>query len=244
MVDISGIDIILACWLIDQDTWDMTKSSISSLKELGDNRLIVVDNASPMGGGYLREVADIYIRNQTNLGYAPANNQALKLVQSEYVCFAQNDTFPYKNALSVSKEILDEHKDVATVHIKMGINGEDLVLGEDVWVTGKERWCSFSFFVARRSAIDFLDENYIMANYEDYDFLQNVRTKGFKTAYTNKTGYIHNDSYTQRKLDQEERQKWADINKEYFKSKWGDYPDECFQKQFSEQWEVPWRPFP
>lgn len=243
MVDVQPIDTVMAAWIIDQDLLDHTQRAVESLKGLGGMRLIVVDNDSLMGGGYLRNESHIYIKNSHNLGYAPAMNQGIKLSSSDLVCFAENDILVSPNAFDVAREVLKDPK-IGSLHYRMALYDEPLKLGSQTWTTGKERWCTFSFFVIKKEALPpgLLDENYIMANYEDYDFLQYVRTVGkWQTAYTNRACYAHHDSYTQRKTDQTKRQQFADKNREYFKKKWGEYPDECFQKQFPDQWKQDWR---
>jgi hypothetical protein len=66
--------------------------------------------------------------------------------------------------------------------------------------------------------------------------------KIFKTAYTNKACYQHLDSHTAKKIP--EREENDRKNREYFKTKWGEYPEVLFEKEFPEQTKENWRPFP
>ena len=247
MVEVQKIDTVLAAWIVSQDVWDLTRNAIDSLKRLNGIRLIIVDNASPMGGGYLRSEADIYIRNKKNLGYAPAMNQGLKLATSDYIALAENDIDVSSNAFDVGREILDTNGRAGAVHFKMVFYKDKLVLGNDTWDHGKERWSTISFCLLRKQAIPLggFDEGYITANYEDWDLLHQIRHIGsWQTPYTNKAGYKHHDSYTQKKLNQEQREKEASRNREYFRSKHGNYPENIWMSLYPKQMRQNWKPFP
>jgi len=241
------IDTVMAAWIKDQDLLDLTKEAVQSFKQLKGGKLIVIDNNSPMGGGYLRTVADLYIRNKENLGYAPAMNQGLKLTTSKYVALYENDVRVSPNAFKIAEEILDADGEIGSVHFRMIPYDEPMSFGNDIWKTGKERWCTISFMVWRRLALPqgFFDEKYITANYEDWDIIQQSRHMlGWSTAYTNIACYQHKDSYTQKKLDQTQREKEAKANREYFKKKWTAYPEFIWENLYTEQMMQPWRPFP
>lgn len=239
-----NIQTVVANWIIDQDIYEMTQDAFNSFKKLNGIELIVIDNASPMGGGYLREQADLYIKTDRNLGYAPAMNLGLKLSTSPYVALAENDVRVSPNAFDIARQILDNDEKVGSVHFRMVDYDKPLTFGEDVWLNGKERWCTISFVVFRKSALPegFFDENFKIANYEDYDLLYCLRNKGFTSAYTNKSCYQHNHSYTQKKLDQEKRQQQTVKNREYFKLKHKEYPDLLFDRLYPLT--QPYWPFP
>ena len=241
------IDTVMANWLVSQDVYDMARDAYSSLKKLNGIRLITVDNCSPMGGGYLREQSDIYIKTDSNLGYAPAMNLGLKLATSKYVAFAENDILVSPNAFDVARHIMDKDSEVGSVHFKMIDYDDNFSFGNDIWCRGKERWCTIAFSVWRRRAFnnEFLDENYIIANYEDWDILHRIRHMyKWKTAYTNIACYKHRDSYTQKKLDPEKRQLEAQNNRNYFKKKWGNYPEFIWEALYLKQMLQQWKPFP
>lgn len=236
------IDMCLPCYIFRQDLWDLAKNAVNGFLELENKgRLIIVDNGSTMAGGWLRSVADVYVRIENNLGYAPAMNMALKLATTNLVALAETDIRVPKDALKIAEKEFNDN--MGSLHFRMVGYDTPMVTGDDLWIEGKERWCTISFAVFRREAVGLFDENFIKANYEDYDILHRLRQK-YKTAYTNKVCYQHNDSYTQRQLDQTDRQKWADNNLKYFVKKWGEEPDKLFQSLYPEQWEKSWRPFP
>src|SRR3990167_10252690 len=113
MIDVC--DVIVPVWITDEETLALTEAAVASL--VPRERLIIVDNASTLGGGKLREMADVYIRNKENLGYAKAVNQGLKLA-GEIVVVSNNDVRVSPNWWEVSQEILKDFL-VGTIHFRM-----------------------------------------------------------------------------------------------------------------------------
>jgi GT2 family glycosyltransferase len=184
--------------------------------------MFLVDNGSTLGGGRLRDMADVYIRLKNNLGYAKAVNLGLKACfGSNAVIIANNDIRVSNNYLKVAEEILEDET-VGSVHFRMIGYEEPMILGEDTWTTGKERWCSSSFFIVRPT--QFYDDNFFNSC-DDWDWWLRYRKAGWKTAYTNKACYQHKDSHSQKKIP--EREENDKRNR--------DYPD---------QMKLPYRPMP
>ena len=205
----------------------LTENAIDSL---GKCELIIIDNASTVGGGFLREKADIYIRNKENLGYAKAVNQGLKLCgKGEFVAVANNDIRVSPDWEEISLDISKDQR-VGSVHYKMLPYDEPFSTGGITWLSGKERWCTGSFFVMRNLWL--FDENFLNS-YDDWDLHYRMYKEGYKTAYTNRVQYQHLDSFTQQVIpDREERDK---KNKEYFFKKHGNYPENLWIEMFPDQ---------
>lgn len=226
--------IIMPVWAIDDATINITENAVESLK---GHTLIIIDNGSTVGGGQLRQWADIYIRNKENLGYARAVNQGLKLVLGETVAIANNDIRLPPNWDKVANEVI-AMEDVGSVHFRMIPYDQPFNPGTEVWTTGKERWCSSSFFVLR--AVQLYDEGFLNS-LDDLDYWRRFREKGFLTAYTNKAEYQHLDSFTQQKVGKRSEN---DIkNQEYYKHKYGETADEWLNRMYPEQMNKPWKPF-
>ena len=219
--------VILPCFNVSDQFVNLTDLAIQSF---GKCELIIVDNASPVGGGLLREKAHIYIRNKENLGYARAVNQGLKLCDDgELVAVSNNDVRVSSSWESVAREVMKDES-VMSCHFKMIPYDEPFNLGDKVWITGKERWCTGSFFVMRNKGL--FDENYLNS-YEDWDVHARMYKNNFKTAYTNKAQYQHMNSFTQQVISN--RSENDQKNREYFKQKHGDYPENLWQKMFPDQ---------
>lgn len=224
-------------WLKDPDLINLTENAITSLRE-NDVKITIIDNGSEIGGGALREWADEYVRNPANLGYAPAVNQGLKLHMGELVAIANNDIRVSSNWKEVAEDILKDPK-VCSVHFRMIPYDQPFNPGTETSKEGRERWCSSSFFVVRADQL--YDEHYFNT-YDDWDFWKTWRTKGFKQAYTNKAEYQHLDSSTVNRMEKHEVTNQE--NREYFKKKWGKYPEDDFAESFPEQLKTAWKPFP
>lgn len=219
---------------IDAQTIDVTEAAIRSLKDSADCRLILIDNASTVGGGRLRELADVYIRNKENLGYAKAVNQGLQL-SGMAVAIANNDIRVSPNWYTVTQEVMDNPK-VASLHFRMIPYDEPFAYGDKTFTTGRERWCTGSFFVIRN--IQLFDEDFLNS-YDDWDFQYRLRKNGWLTAYTTKACYQHMDSFTQKKIPQREDNNWK--NRELFKQKHGEYPENIWCDLYPDQMQMDWR---
>jgi len=223
------ISVIIPCWIVNEEILQLTKNTIESL---GEVNLIIVDNGSLVGGGYLRSIANIYIRNKENLGYAKAVNEGLKLVKTEYIAIVNNDTRISPNWQEVTKEVFEKDDKTYSCHFKMTDYDTPFTYGNKIAIGGKERWCTSSFFVIKSWKPQLYDENYFNT-YEDYDYWYRIRSSGWKQAYTNKAIYQHKHSFTQKFIP--ERAENDKKNYEYFKKKWGIYPDIGFAQEFPEQ---------
>lgn len=79
--------------------------------------VIVVDNASPEDLGRVRErYPEVrWLRSETNLGYAAANNLGLEGAHGRFVCWLNSDAELPPTALAELLAYLDEHPDVGAV---------------------------------------------------------------------------------------------------------------------------------
>ncbi len=230
------IDCIMPVWVLDEETLQLTKAAVESIKAgAPDCRMIIVDNGSTHGQGLLRDLADLYIRNKTNLGYAKAVNQGL-LLAGDTVAVANNDIIVSSNWWEVSKEVL---KDAGSVHFRMIPYGEQFNLGTDTWIQGKERWCSSSFFVMINKIL--FDEGYLNS-IEDWDYWRRFRELGNDTAYTNKAQYQHKDSHTQQYIPN--RSENDENNRQRYFDKFGETPEQWLERMYPEQLSEPWKPMP
>ena len=227
------VSTIIPCWNINEEIHRLTQFSVDSINEAEKTEMIIVDNGSTFGAGYMREVADIYVRNQKNLGYPAAVNQGLALASGDIICISNNDIRVPKNIFKVGRLILQDKK-VGSVHFKMQPYDTPFDFGDKVWMTSKERWCTSSFFLIKREALPdgLYDLNYGMGGYDDWDFWHRVRhLNGWTTAYTNKSAYQHWGSWTLLKIPRFK----MDENREYFKKKYGKYAEDIWMKKYPKQ---------
>lgn len=245
------ISIIMPVWVVNDELYGLTRDALMSLsnsEDFGSCELIIVDNASPIGADQFLGNCHTYIRNRVNLGYPRTVNQGLKLAKGDLIAVANNDIRVSPNWIKVTQEVFSKLKKVGSLHFKMVGYNEPFNLGNAVWEKGKERWCTGSFFVWNKKAIDEIggiDENYGVGGYDDWDWHQRMNhVMDWKAAYTNGVAYQHKDSSTLNLRDPKERSETDNKNREYFKKKFGKYPEEIWQEKYPNQMAKPWRPFP
>jgi GT2 family glycosyltransferase len=88
------LSIVIPVW----NQFDYTRACVESLRRTTDvaNELIIVDNGSDAASATAAsELADVFVGNESNLGFAAGMNQGLEVAQGDYVAFVNNDTvFP------------------------------------------------------------------------------------------------------------------------------------------------------
>jgi len=88
--------------------------------------IIVVDNASTdqsVEAVKTQFPEVVVICNQTNLGFAKANNQAIKIARGEYILLLNSDAVLLDDALTQMAGLLEEKAEVAAVGTKL-LNGD------------------------------------------------------------------------------------------------------------------------
>ena len=226
------IDVIMPAYLATEQHIELTKNAVPTF---GECNLIIIDGCSPVGGGYLRSIADTYIRNKENLGYGKSVNKGLKQSEAQYVAIANNDIRVSANWQEVAQEVLN-NKETYSCHFRMTDYDTPMEFGNKILYTGKERWCHASFFVINTKYFKFMYDEAYKNTFDDWDYFYMVRKAGLKTAYTDKALFQHIHSatipYMPKHPEVNER------NREYFKTKWGDYPEILFAQDFPDQMKV------
>ena len=96
--------------------------SVRKALEVLDGEMIVVDNCSKDDTvSYLQEHDPEVqlIANQENVGFARANNQAIRQSDSEYVLLLNPDTVVYKNTLRGCLDFMDAHPEAGGAGVRM-----------------------------------------------------------------------------------------------------------------------------
>jgi glycosyltransferase involved in cell wall biosynthesis len=228
------ISVVMPCLIFNNEGLELTKAAIASL---GDVNLIIVDDASPIGGGYLRSVADTYVRNKERSRFGPSVNKGLRLAGDGLIAIVNNDIIVSPNWQEVAVAVLRD-KEVYSCHLRMTDYDTPFKYGDKIWKTGKERWCQFSFFIIDGAkGIQYFDEKF-KHSYDDWEYGFRTR-KNYNQAYTNMACFKHNHSFTRRQMQGYQEEELKD--REYFKSLYGGYPEDLFAQQFPEQMQKDWR---
>ena len=129
--------VIMPCFNTEKEIHDLTEMAVESIRNAGNVKLIIVDNGSTYAVKALKNLADIYLRNETNLGYPKAVNQGLKKAKSKVICIANNDIRVPKGIFDLEKELLKYPK-IGSLHFKMINYDQPFEFGNELFATGKE----------------------------------------------------------------------------------------------------------
>jgi len=122
MSDQKILSIIIVTW----NTKNLVTECLDSILNLPEYtesyEIILIDNGSSDGTGELineKYNNIVFIRNDTNIGYAPAVNQGIKKSNSKYVLLLGSDTVVKPNSLKRCIDFLDENDNVGAVGCKL-----------------------------------------------------------------------------------------------------------------------------
>lgn len=241
------ISVVMPCWFPDVDSTAMNITE-QAVESLGDVELVIIDNGSKYGSGWLNQKASVFLRFPENRGYTVAINRGIDLCTGDVIALVNNDIRVSPFWQEEAKKVLAD-PEVATVHPKMVDYEAPFGTGEAIIKSGEERRCQNSFVVTTRQFLDQFeakeisgvygtgepnpgrfDENYgIGGGADDWDFAWRIHRLGGKRCYTDTFAFQHMNSFSLKKLG-EERQKIVDQNNKYFISKWEKPKEELFRE--------------
>ncbi len=195
--------------------------------------VIVVDNGSSDGSNEIirEKFSQVrFIKNETNLGFAKANNMGIRQAQGNYILLLNSDTIVSENTLKYLLDFAKINTDVGIVapkllnrdgSIQVSVRKPPTLLGAIQEYIFKQpgsfdsyepRGKSFSevecvigaaILVPKEvfSKVGLLDERYFMY-FEDLEFCRRLRRKGFKIYYLPNTTVIHLLGATGKKTGQ------------------------------------------
>ena len=212
--------------------------------------VIVVDNASQDGTvDLLREFEQKHanltvIYNDQNLGFAPANNIALRRATGDYIVLLNNDTAVPRGWLSTLIRHLEERPSIGLIGpVSNAVGNEALIeVGyEDIqdmplWAAKYVRAHDGETFpihmlgmfcvVMRRSVfekIGFLDERFAIGMFEDDDYARRIRDAGYEIVCA-RDAFVHHWQKSSFKLlgGEDVYAKIFEENRQRYREKWGE----------------------
>lgn len=203
----------LSVVIVNWNTQKLLKDCLTSVFEKTKNinfEVIVVDNDSTDGSVAMvkkRFSQTILIENKKNLGFAKANNQAIKKAKGKYVLLLNSDTKLKDNVLRKLVAFAKTKKDLGIVGPRLlnkdgapqpstapfytlpvtalSLFGGDKFLRRSPKKTGRVDWVEGSCFLVKRQVfakIGFLDEKFFMY-LEDMEFCYRACQAGFSTWF-------------------------------------------------------------
>jgi GT2 family glycosyltransferase len=187
-----------------------------------DAEIIVVDNNSPDDSCAMMQTIFPEIQliaNTENVGFAKANNQAVKIAKGEYVCILNPDTIVAEDTFTQLLEFAQNTENIGSIGCKL-IDGSGKFLPESkrniptpivsmkkilgnqnsgYYATlhendiGKVDILVGAFMLMKKQVYDAVggfDEDYFMYG-EDIDLSYKIKKAGFQNYYYGKTSVIH-----------------------------------------------------
>lgn len=199
-------------YIVTEELKQLATEALKSFR-CDDVILISVDDGSPMDTQFLKDLSDIYIRNEVNSGFAiTCNNgfkKALKIAKDDdYIVCANNDILVHKKALEELRRPFKEFENVAITGIfstmakewegkpleEMEIQriSEGGQLGDRMQDGGL--WMTTAGILKK---IGLFDEQFIRGGYEDVDiFLRARDIFGMKIVMSSRAVYWHKQGAT------------------------------------------------
>ncbi len=239
-----GVSIIVVTY----NNLEYTKMCISSILEktaYPSYKIIVVDNASDDGTrGYLEELGRreniSVVFNDSNLGFARANNVGIEKADGEFLILLNNDTIVTRGWIGgLLRHFHDSVGMVGPVTNSIGNEAKINVSYSDIndmdcfaeYYTAKHFGEEFEigvlamFCVAiKREVVDrvgLLDEGYGIGMFEDDDYAMAVKREGYKLVCAEDVFIHHFGGATFGKMDSKEFRELFDRNRRRFEEKWG-----------------------
>ena len=216
---------------------EFTKQMMDSVELFTDDwpfELVIVDNGSTDGTKeYITasnyKMSGQYLRNETNKGFAVANNQGSRVAKGSFLLFLNNDVIVTKGWLSAMMNVYSEEKAVGIVGAKLIFPGTGLLQHaglfqlssgmpdhlyfkkpaeypsanerKAVWgVTGAAMLIPKTLF----DELGGFDEQYING-FEDVDLCNRVKQKGMNIYYEPKAVIYHYESRTEGRYAHDSR---------------------------------------
>ncbi len=211
--------------IVNFNSGKFLEKCLLSLKQIKDKttlKIYVVDNASKDKSISLAKKIDIpaeYIMNNENVGFARANNQALKNLETEFVLILNPDVEIRDGVLSGMINFMKENSGLgaATCEVKLPNGKVDLtahrgfptpwasllyMLGNDSLYHQSQKdmkrvhevdAITGAFFLTRKSVLEksgLFDENFFLFA-EDIDLCLRIKKLGYKIMYVPKYKVLH-----------------------------------------------------
>lgn len=202
-----GISIIIVTY----NTADLLAPCLNSVMPRSDLGLevIVVDNASQDDSAAMvsRDFPWVkLIANESNAGFARANNQALKVSTGEYVYFLNPDTVVQPGAFEAMIGFMESHRDVGLAgtrilnpngsvqsSVERRYPGERRAQKDLRGLPGDIAWVLGASMVARRAIVEELggfDEGFFLYG-EEQDLCLRIRKAGWKIGFVTDAVVVH-----------------------------------------------------
>lgn len=208
---------LLSIIIVNYNTADLLIRCVESIQEQEYRpfEILVVDNASQDDSvAQLQSFPELtLIANQENVGFAKANNQALRLARGEYIHFLNPDTEVQPGTLATMVEFMTAHPQVGLAgsrllfpdgaqqsSVEMRYPGARHAAQELAGLPGEIAWLLGASLIGRGEVIRALggfDERFFLYG-EDIDLCLAVRKQGWELGFIPEAVVIHWEGQSER----------------------------------------------
>jgi GT2 family glycosyltransferase len=230
--------IVIPQYIITEEIKQLAINTIKSFRDNAEVTIISVDDASPMNCDFLKELSDVYIKNDKNGGFSITCNTGFKWIfENEkddcYIICANNDIRVNKRAIIALQEPFEKYDNVSITGIvstKVDYY-EGIPIEEFNWNSISEggqlrdRIQDGGLWMSKKSILEkigIFDEEF-KQGYEDIDlFLRARDTFGMRIVMSGMGAYWHKQGATRFNLGFDGRYSDAheNHNLDYFCEKW------------------------
>ncbi len=260
LVENQDYDPVISVVVVTYNNLEFTCECLRSLSEFSDYanmQVIVVDNASSDGTReFLKQWQDsdsnrTLILNDTNRGFAAANNQGLLMAVGEYLVMLNNDTYVTPGWIRTLRRHLERDITIGLIgtvtnnignEAKIDLHYEDM----DQMIDASREYTHkhlgeifplrtaafFCVMMPRRvyEAVGALDESFGLGFFEDDDYCKRIQEIGLRVVCAEDTFIHHHLSASFLKLDRDVRRSLFNENKKKYEDKWGVWQPHSFRK--------------
>ena len=209
----------LSVIIVNYNTIDLLQKCLTSIQsQVGTtHEIFVVDNASTDGSAILVKKlfpTVILLENATNLGFAKANNLALRQAKGRFVYFLNPDTEVSPGCFAAMLTYMKQHPHIGLAgtriiypdgrpqsSVEYSYPGSRYARRELQGLKGKIAWLLGASLIARHEAIEGgngFDEGYFLYG-EDIDLCLVLRKKGWELGYIPEATIVHWEGQSERK---------------------------------------------
>jgi GT2 family glycosyltransferase len=244
------IFVVMPHYIITDHVAELAKKAIQSFKNTADCIVINCDDCSPYDTSFLKDMPDVYIRNEKNLGFAANCNVGFKWIMDNepddcYIVCANNDIEVYKNWFPLLNNALElgkghmvgglgykskmvEGRPIEEYDRNPGSKANSNCISEggrlDDWLMPGGFWMTTKKVLEEEGLFD---ENFLHGGYEDIDLFLRLKRHGKRLIMTPKVAYWHEEGATRFSEQERGRQAGAEVgNRQYFINKWNFKPHE------------------
>ena len=237
--------IVIPHYIITEQVANLAKNAINSFKKTADCTVINCDDCSPYDTSFLKDMPNVYIRNEKNKGFAGNCNVGFNWILEKekgeaWVVCCNNDVEVYPGWFEEFKKTaeefngdaigglgyrekiiearpIEEYKENPGSRYAQNYISEGGILDDWLFPGG--------FYMVKLSVLRELglyDEGFIHGGYEDIDLFLRWKQAGKRLLMTPKVAYWHQEGATRFSEQEKGIQNAAEpLNRRYFEEKWG-----------------------